>query len=65
MPRKNEYTFIVERPMGHALAERLAAQLAKSALKREGFTAEITVRELRPDEEPHLIQNKSEGAKES
>lgn len=56
MPRRNEYTFVVERPIGSSLAERMAKQLTESALKREGFTAEITVRKLRPGEDPRPIQ---------
>ena len=42
--------------MSSSLAERMAKQLAESTLRREGYTADITARELRPGEEPCLIQ---------
>ncbi len=57
MPRKNEYTFVVERPMSHTAAMRNARLFAELFLKQNGFTADISIRELRPGEEPHPIQH--------
>ena len=51
MPRKNEYTFVVERPMTHAAAERHAKFLTELFLKHEGLTAEMSVHELQSGEE--------------
>jgi len=52
MPRKNEYTFVVERPMTRDAAVRNANLFAELFLKRTtGLTPGISVVELRPGEE--------------
>ena len=56
MPRKNEYTWVIEVPMTRSAAMRHAKFFAEMDAKKAGFTAEVTVRELRPGEEYHLIQ---------
>lgn len=57
MPRKNEYTFVVECPMSHEAAGRHAKFLTELFLEKNGLTADISIRELRPGEEPHPIQH--------
>lgn len=56
MPRRNEYTFVVEVPMSHESAERHAKFLTGLFLKKNGLTADISPRELHPGEEPRPIQ---------
>ena len=56
MPRKNEYTFVVERPMTHAAADRHAKFLTELFLGHKGLTAEMSVKELQPGEEPCPIR---------
>lgn len=56
MPRKNEYTFVIERPMSREAAARNAKLLTELGLERRGYTAKITARELRPGEKPCPIR---------
>lgn len=54
MPRKNEYTFVVERPMSADAAMRSVKLLAELGAEREGFRTNAVPRKLRPGEEYRL-----------
>lgn len=50
MPRRNEYTFIIEQPLSGAAAERLARFLTETLARSENLAVSGTVRALPPQE---------------
>ena len=48
MPRRNEYTFIIEQPLSGAAAERLARFLTETLARSENLAVSGTVRALPP-----------------